>query len=86
MFTNEGRKCTHMDRALQSGPGAKKFPLRLVDLWAQLDLWSTCKLEQEHSMLMPVHPEWTAGGIQVDLWAFLHPLLSDQAAPKCTKS
>ena len=51
LFTNEGRKCNHMDRALQSSAEAKKFPLRLVDLLAWLDLWSTCKLEQEHSML-----------------------------------
>ena len=41
MFTNEGRKCNHMNRALQSSAEAKKFPLRLV----------TCKLEQDHSML-----------------------------------
>ena len=51
LLTNEGRKCNHMDRALQSSVEAKKFPLKLVDLWARLDLWSTCKLEQDHSML-----------------------------------
>ena len=38
LFTNEGRKCNHMDRALQSSAKAKKFPLRLIDLWTQLDL------------------------------------------------
>ena len=51
LFTNEGRKCNHMDRALNSSAKAKKFPLKFVDLWARLDLWSTCKLEQDHSML-----------------------------------
>ena len=28
LFTNEGRKYNHMDRALQSSVEAKKFPLR----------------------------------------------------------
>ena len=38
LFTNEGRKCNDMDRALLSSAKAKKFPLKLVDLWARLDL------------------------------------------------
>ena len=49
--------------------------LRLVDFWAWLDLWSACKLEQEHGMLMPWHLKWSARGIQMDLRTFLHPLL-----------
>ena len=71
LFTNEGRKWNHMDKILQSSAKAKKFPFRLLNLWAWIDLWSTCKLEQEHSMLMPWHPKWSAKGTQMDLWAFL---------------
>ena len=43
--------------------------------WHDLIFWSTCKLEQEHGMLMPWHPKWSARGIQMDLRTFLHPLL-----------